>query len=139
MFNFWKKAVLCNTVTSQFTGHDHAAVFTHRAPKLMLYALDANEHFVQVPLVPRSRPVAARTSGEALAEFPASAPYGLMGDANAPLGQQQFHVPKAETECVILPDGVADDLGVKAMAVAWVRRRFHPAVPPVAKQTARLS
>ncbi len=39
--------------------------------------------------------------------------------------QQQLNISKAEAERVVEPDGVADDLGGKTMAVVWVRRALH--------------
>ena len=43
----------------------------------------------------------AQAVGKALAEFLAPAPYGLVGDDDAPLGQKQLDVPQAEAEHVI--------------------------------------
>ena len=42
-------------------------------------------------------------------------PYALMGHNDAAFGQNQLDVAQAETEHVIQPDGVADDLGRKPM------------------------
>jgi hypothetical protein len=54
---------------------EHNAVLIHGAPKIMLHALDPNEHLVQVPLAP---PVVAvgGTGGwrNSVAEFLATAP-----------------------------------------------------------------
>lgn len=47
--------------------------------------------------------------------------------AHATFGQQQLDIPQAQTEHVIGPDGVTDDLGGEAMAVMRVWCRSHPA------------
>jgi hypothetical protein len=47
---------------------EHDTVLIHRAPKIMLYVLDANEHFVQVPLVPLPLNPALIAPGTALHE-----------------------------------------------------------------------
>jgi hypothetical protein len=48
-----------------------------------------------------------------------------MGDDNAMFSQEQLDIPQAEAEHMEQPDSMSDDLGGKAMAVVWVRRRFH--------------
>jgi hypothetical protein len=44
---------------------EHNAVLIHAAPKIMPYALDPDEHLVQVPLVPGPWPSAAQAVGKA--------------------------------------------------------------------------
>ena len=94
----------------------------------MLHALDPDEHLVQVPFVSGSRPSAAQAVGKALAEFLAPAPDGLIGDDNAPLGQEQLDITQAEAEHVVQPDSMADDLGREAMAVVRVGWWLHAAM-----------
>src|SRR6202035_4122489 len=95
-----------------------------------LHALNPDEHLIKVPLVTGPWTTAAQAVGEALAEFLAPAPNGLIGDDDAPLRQQKLNIPQAEAEHVIQPDSMADDLGGKAMAVAWVGRWLHAASLP---------
>jgi hypothetical protein len=73
-------------------------------------------------------PAATQTVGKALAEFLAPAPYGLVGDDDAPLGQKQFDVAQAEAEHVVQPHSMADDLRGEAVAVVRVGWRRHPSV-----------
>jgi hypothetical protein len=47
-----------------------------------------DEHLVEVPLISRSRTTAAQAFGKVLAEFLAPASDGLVGDNNAPFGQE---------------------------------------------------
>ena len=68
----------------------------------------------------------AQAVGKALAEFPAPAPYRLVGDGNASLSQYQFDVAQAQAEDMIQPDSMANDLGGEPMAVAWIGWRLHP-------------
>jgi hypothetical protein len=93
----------------------------------MLYALDTDEHLIEVPLVTGPRPTAAQTVGKAPAEFLAPAPNGLVGENNAPFSQKQLDIPQAEAEHVIQPDSMADDLGGKAMAIVWIGWWLHVA------------
>ena len=48
-----------------------------------------------------------------------------MRDNDATFSEEQFNIPQAETEHVIQPNSMADDLGGKAMAVARVGRRLR--------------
>jgi hypothetical protein len=91
----------------------------------MLDALSPDEHLIEIPLVIGPRTAAAQVAGEVLAEFPASAPNGLIGDENAPLGQQELNVPKAEVDHVIRPDSLADDLGRKVTPIVRAGRGLH--------------
>ena len=55
----------------------------------------------------------------------------LVRDRNAWLGQQVLDVPKAESESVIEPDRVADDLGWESVTViAWCQAAHPPTLPP---------
>ena len=51
-------------------------------------------------------------------ELPTPMPNGFVGDDDAWFSQKIFHKAKAQTETVIKPDGMADDLGREAMAAA---------------------
>ena len=59
---------------------EHNAVLIHGAPKIVLHALDPDEHLVQVPPVPGPWPAAAQAVGKAPAELLAPAPNSLIGD-----------------------------------------------------------
>ena len=59
-----------------------------------------------------------------------------MRDNDATFSEEQLNIPQAETEHVIQPDGLADDLGGKAMAVMRVGRWLH-AVSLVGLQSGR--
>jgi hypothetical protein len=48
---------------------EHNAILIDSAPEVMLHALDPDEDFVQVPLIPWPRPVTAQAVGEARTEF----------------------------------------------------------------------
>jgi hypothetical protein len=79
-------------------------------------------------LSPGRGQAASHAVGKALAEFLAPAPYGLVGDDDAPLGQKQFDVALAEAEHVVQPHSMADDLRGEAVAVVRVGWRRHPSV-----------
>src|SRR5271166_3524946 len=115
---------------------EHNALLIHGAPQMVLHSLDPDEHFVEVPFVSWPGPAAAQTAGKCLAELLAPAPDRLIGSDNASFSQEQLDIPQAEVEHVIQPDGLADDLGGKAMAVMRVGRWLH-AVSLLGLQSAR--
>jgi hypothetical protein len=104
---------------------EHNPMLIDRAPEIMLHPLDPDEHFIEVPLVSWPRPTAPQAIGEIRTEFLAPPSHRLVGDDNASFSQDQLHIAQAEAEYVVQPHGVADDLGRKPMAVAWVRWRLH--------------
>src|ERR1700731_2241452 len=64
------KESLCGCGVPAWLNEDfeHDAVLIHGAPKIVLHALDPNEHLVEVPFVPRPRTASSQTAGKALAE-----------------------------------------------------------------------
>jgi len=104
------------------------AVLIDGAPEIMQLALDPNEHLVQVPLVTGLGAAPTKIVREARAKFQAPAPDALVGDKHAALGQEQLDVPKAQTEYVVEPNRVADELSREAMTVVRVWRLLHSTI-----------
>jgi len=115
---------------------EHDTVLIHGTPQIMLYALDANEHLVHIPLIPRLWPAAAQAVGETLTEFLAPAPHCLVGHDHTTFGQNQLNVPETQAEHVVQPDGMADDLGREAVAVMRVGCGFMLSVSPASASQA---
>jgi hypothetical protein len=94
---------------------------------LALHALDPDENFIHVPLVPWPRSAASQAVGETRAEFLAPASHRPIGDDDATLSQYQRNIPQAEAEHVVQPDRVTDDLGGEPMAEVGGGLRLHAA------------
>jgi hypothetical protein len=94
----------------------HHAMLIYRAPEIMQHAVDAQKHLIEVPGVARLRPAPPQLTGELRTELPTPAPDTLMRDGDAPLRQDQFHIPQAQAEHVIQPHSVADDLRREAVS-----------------------
>jgi len=103
----------------------HNAVLIDGTPKIVLHALDPDEHLVHVPLVSRPWSAASQAARESLAELLAPLTNRLIGDNHATFSQQQLNIPQAEAEHVIQPDCVADDLGRKAVAIVRIGWGLH--------------
>ena len=105
---------------------ENEAVLIHGTPRIVLHALDPDEHLVQVPLVSGSW-AASQKGCEGLAKLLAPPTNRLIRDDNATISQKQLDIPKADAEHATQPDSVADDLGGKAVAVVRIGRGFHAA------------
>src|SRR5262249_15756553 len=80
---------------------------------------------------PRTGTLAPELISICLAEFPAPLADGLIGHEDAPDEEQLFHVPIAETEVVVQPHPMADDLGGEPMIFVarprgWKRHALSP-------------
>ena len=100
-------------------------ILINGAPKVVLDALNPDEHLIHVPLVSWPRPAPAHAAGEGMTELPAPAPHGLVGNRHAPFSEKQLDVAETEAEYMIQPHSVADDVGREAVAVVRVGWRFH--------------
>ena len=96
---------------------EHVAALVYRPPELVLRAIDADEHRVQVPLIARARASSAHFVRLGLAELLAPLPARLVRDDHPALGEQFLHVAVAQREAEGAPDRVADDRGWEAMAL----------------------
>ena len=94
----------------------HVAVLVHRSPKIMTFAADGDEHFVHVPDVAESTLSSPQSTSIGWSKLPAPGSNGLVGYGYATLREKIFDIAKAQREPMVQPDGMADDLGWKAMA-----------------------
>ena len=83
---------------------------TRNAPyKVHPLARDANDHLVEVPAIARPRTALPQPSCNPGPEFQNPAPYRLIGNIEATLGEELFDVAIAQCEPEIKPDSVLDD------------------------------
>ena len=103
---------------------EYLALVVDRPPESVLIAADRNHHFIEVPMIARSRPRTADISRDRWSELQEPPPDRLVGCVNASLGQQFFDIPKGQGEPGIEPDRVTDDFWWEAVALK--RYRSHP-------------
>ena len=71
---------------------EHNALPIDGTPEILLHASDSDEDFVQVPLVPWPRPVAAQAVSETRTEFLAPASHRLVGDDDTAFRRYQLDI-----------------------------------------------
>ena len=95
---------------------EDVAILVHRSPKIMTFAADRDEHLVHVPDVSEATLSPPQSAGVLRPELPAPRSNGFVGYGDATLREKVLDIPKAETEPVVQPNGMADGLGWKAVA-----------------------
>jgi len=105
-------------ITSGLHKHvDHVAVVVDRPPEVLLPTLDGHEQFVQVPGVAQASSAPSERTRVLRTEGPTPLPNRLVGDGDAPLSEEIFGIAEAQTEPVVVPDGVTND--VPRESVPW--------------------
>ena len=94
---------------------DHVAVFVHGPPQVLLPAPNPDEHLVQIPGVTLAAAPGPQAPGVVEPEGRAPLPDRLVGDGDSALGQQILDVAEAETEPVVQPHRVTDDVRLEAV------------------------
>jgi len=89
---------------------DHVPVLIDRSPQITTLTSDRQEQFGNIPDVAQSSPLSSQRAGIVGAKLVAPSPNRLIGDDDTSLGEQVFDVAKAESEPMVEPDGVANDL-----------------------------
>ena len=92
------------------------AILIHRSPKIMTFAANRDEHFVHVSDVTESTLSSPQSTSIGWSKLPAPGSNGFIGYGDATLSEQVFDIAKAQSEPMVQPHGMADDLRWEAMA-----------------------
>jgi len=110
-------------------------------PQLMLRAVDFEYDLVEMPLVGWAGPIASDLRGELRAKPRNPHPNRLMGNDDAPLGQNVFDISQAQGETVGRPDGISDFGSRKAVPLEAerssrfsMRASYRPSMTPSTRQ-----
>ncbi len=96
---------------------DHVAVLVHGTPELLPLPPDGHQELVQVPGVAQEPWSPPERPGILGTELPTPLPDALVGDGDPQFCEEIFDIPEAQTETMLEPDGVADDLGWESVSV----------------------
>lgn len=78
-------------------------------PEIVLFAIDPNENFVQVPAVAQATLMPLQISGVTRTELSIPHSNRFIGDDDSAFGEKIFDISKGQTEAMVDPDRVADD------------------------------
>ena len=95
---------------------DLVPVLVDRPPQVLLPALNPDEQLIQILGVALPTPPGPQPSSIVGPERPTPLPNRLVGDRDSVLREEILHVPETETEPVVQPDRVTDDLGRKPVS-----------------------
>lgn len=111
----------CFVPTALYHDIEHVPMLIDRTPARVLFGIDGEEDFVQMPLVARLRPPPPQLIGILLAKFQAPLTNGFIGQHNTTGRHHLCDITIAERKAEIAPDGVADDLGREAITRVGAR------------------
>ncbi len=102
---------------------EYFAFTIHGAPQVHLLAADVYEYFVDVPDAERRVTAFADPAGIGLSEFQHPQTNRLIADVDPSLREKILNIPVAHRETEIKPNGLPDNIRVKA--VAPIREFLH--------------
>ena len=94
----------------------HVTVLVYRSPKIMTFGADGNEQLIHVPDVAESTLSSPQSTSIRWSKLPAPESNGFVGYGDATLSEKVLDIAKAQSEPMVQPDGMADDVGWKAVA-----------------------
>ena len=94
---------------------EDVVVLIDSAPQVMAFTIDGQEDFIKMLFVPWLGASMLQLIRVVLPKFQAPLADSFMGDVDAALAQELFHVAIAQRETRVEPDAMADDLAGKAV------------------------
>ena len=116
--------------TALYENVNHVAVLIYRTPEIVALSIDCHEHFVQVPRVTETALTPFQPASVLRSELDGSLSDRFISHVHATLGEQIFDLAKTETEPIVGPDSVTDDLWRKAMPNVTGLASLHPGIVP---------
>jgi hypothetical protein len=114
---------------------DDVAILIHSAPEVLALTVDRDEEFVQEPRVAKPALTTFQPTGVLGSEFDRPLSDGFISHIHTPFNEHFFDFPKTETESIIKPDGVADNLGRKTVPNVSGTYSVHPDILPCGNLT----
>jgi hypothetical protein len=102
---------------------EDSAVLIHSPPQIVTFLVDRDEHLIEMPLVAWPRTPATELIRIRLPELPTPLTDGFVRHDDPTNEQEFFHIPVAEREAEIEPDGMVDNLTGEPMMLVRIRRR----------------
>jgi hypothetical protein len=104
---------------------DHIPILALSPPEIVPLAMDVHEELVQVPDVSRTTLPTPQVPCVVESELLTPLPNGLVGDDDSPFRQELLNISEAQTESMVQPYPVTDDLGRKPVSVVTAHFAVH--------------
>jgi len=113
------KKALCRTLITTRLNQDvdHISVLIDCSPQVVLLAVDSHEDFIQMPDIAEATLSSLEFPRIGRTELLAPMSNRFIGDDDSALSKKIFDVAETQTETVIKPDGMTDDLRRKSVSV----------------------
>ena len=96
---------------------EHVAVLVDCSPQVLLATVEGDEYLIEIPRVSEAPAPLPEPSRIHAAERTTPPSNRLIGDCDAPLGQEVLNISKTEVEAKVEPDRVSDDVWRESIAV----------------------
>ena len=104
-------------------------------PEILQPTVDVHEQFVQVPRVAQASLPLLQDTSVLRTEPLTPLPNRLVGHGDAPLSEEIFGIAEAQSETMVQPDGMTDDLRRESVAVVAGGRARHRRTLPAPAST----
>jgi hypothetical protein len=104
---------------------DHISILVDGPPEIVPLALHVHEELIQVPDVSLTSLPTPEVPSVVESELLTPLTYGFVGDNDSPFCQELLNISEAQTESMIQPDRVTDDLGRKPVSVVATHFGSH--------------
>jgi hypothetical protein len=104
---------------------DHIPILVHSPPEIVPLTLHVHEELVQVPDVSLMSSPTPEVPRVVESELPTPLTYGFVRDDDSPLCQEVLNITETQTESVIQPNRVTDDLGRKPVSAVTTLFAVH--------------
>ena len=103
----------------------HVTVLIHGALQMLPFTVNRHEHLVEEPHISEVALPSFQLTCVLRTELQTPLSDGFIGNDDPALGEQIFHIPEAQAEPIVMPDGVADYFGRKTVSVIGRSAAFH--------------
>ena len=121
-----EESACCTFVSAALDKYvDHITILINGSPKILAFAADGQENLIQIPNITEFSLTLSKCPTVLLREFDTPTTNGLVRCLIPADRQHFFNITKAESEPMIEPNGMTDNLRWKAVTVTGIFRFVH--------------
>lgn len=105
---------------------DDISVLIHGTPEVLPLTIDRDKEFIQMLGIAEATLSSLQSPSIIRTELLTPLSDSLVRDDDSAFGKKIFDIAKTQTEAVVNPDGMTDDVRRKPVSVVAVSAGFHP-------------